>query len=245
VIQQKLSTNDDSQVAFIANRHDDAKRALESVLKQVGSLGQQLQEQKERLESVRKEIETEAATKEKSRVALQRQRFAESTLSTAKKMYQDFSNQVRAKVAHDLNDEFQSMVWKKNFFKPIEIDEDYRVLVFNKQGAEIRSLLSAGETACLAFAFSLTLSDVAGFSYPMVVDSPLGRLDKEVKEFVSGVLAKALQSEEGSEGKQILMLMTDSEYNTEVADALAHMKPKVLEIVFDQDHSESKVVSVQ
>jgi hypothetical protein len=41
------------------------------------------------------------------------------------------------------------------------------------------------------------------------------------------------------------MLMTDSEYNTEVADALAHMKPKVLEIVFDQDHSESKVVSVQ
>ncbi len=245
VIQQKLSSSDDAQVAFIANRHEDAKRALETVLMQIGSFERQLQEQKERLESVRKEIETEAATKEKSRVALQRQRFAESTLSTAKKMYEDFSNQVRAKVAHDLNEEFQSMVWKKDFFKPVEIDDDYRVLVFNKQGAEIRSLLSAGETACLAFAFSLTLSDVAGFSYPMVVDSPLGRLDKEVKEFVSGVLAKALQSEADSEGKQILMLMTDSEYNTEVADALAHMKPKVLEIVFDQDQSESKVVSAK
>jgi DNA sulfur modification protein DndD len=194
------------------------------------------------VDNVRKEIETEAATKEKSRVALQRQKFADSTLNAAKRMYEDFSNQVRAKVAHDLNEEFQSMVCKKDFFKPVEIDEDYRVLVFNKQGAEIRSLLSAGETACLAFAFSLTLSDVAGFSYPMVVDSPLGRLDKEVKEFVSGVLAKALQSDADSEGKQILMLMTDSEYNKEVADALAHMKPRVLEIVFDQELSESKVV---
>ena len=94
----------------------------------------------------------------------------------------------------------------------------------------------------MAFAFSLTLSDVAGFSYPMVVDSPLGRLDAEVKEFVSGVLAKALQAEDDSEGKQILMLMTDSEYNHEVADALAHMNPKVVEIVFDQDSSESKLV---
>lgn len=242
VIRQKLASSNDSHVAFIAKTHEDVKRELERVNQKIGSLDGQLTQARERLADVQKEIENEAATKERSRVALQRQRFAEKTLSTAKQMYEDFSNQVREKVAHDLNEEFQSMVWKKDFFKPVEIDEDYRVLVHNKQGVEIRSFLSAGETACLAFAFSLTLSDVAGFSYPMVVDSPLGRLDKEVKEFVSGVLAKALESEEGSEGKQILMLMTDSEYNVEVADALAHMNPKVVEIVFDQDLAESRLV---
>jgi hypothetical protein len=36
----------------------------------------------------------------------------------------------------------------------------------------------------------------------MVVDSPLGRLDSEVKEFVSSVLAKALQSEISSDMRQ-------------------------------------------
>jgi DNA sulfur modification protein DndD len=131
------------------------------------------------------------------------------------------------------------MVWKKNFFMPIQIDDEYKVLVHNKAGVEIRSLLSAGETACLAFAFSLTLSDVAGFSYPMIVDSPLGRLDNEVKEFVSGVLSKALRSDSENESKQILMLMTDSEYSSDVADALASMKPKVMEIIFDEEKSES------
>ena len=136
--------------------------------------------------------------------------------------------------------------WKKNFFKPVQIDDDYRVLVSPKKfDVEWRNALSAGETACLAFAFSLTLSNVAGFSYPMVVDSPLGRLDSEVKEFVSSVLAKALQSEIDSEGKQILLLMTDSEYNADVADALAHMKPKVWEILFDEENAESRLGAVK
>lgn len=242
IIRQKLANSDDAHVSFIAKTYEDAKRDRDKVLIEIGSLDSQLKGARERLEEVQKQIENEAASKEKSKIALQRQRFAETTLNDAKKMYEAFSNQVRERVASELNKEFQSMVWKKDFFKPVEIDENYRVLVYNKQGVEIRSLLSAGETACLAFAFSLTLSDVAGFSYPMVVDSPLGRLDAEVKEFVSGVLAKALQAEDDSEGKQILMLMTDSEYNHEVADALAHMNPKVVEIVFDQDSSESKLV---
>lgn len=242
VIRQKLANSDDAHIAFIAKTHEDAKRDLDKVLLSIGGLEQHLEQAKERLANIQKEIETEAATKEKSRIALQRQRFAEATLATAKRMYTEFSNQVRESVAKSLNDEFQAMVWKKNFFKPVEIDEDYRVLVYNNKGVEIRSVLSAGETACLAFAFSLTLSDVAGFSYPMVVDSPLGRLSSEVKEFVSGVLAKALESEEGSDGKQILMLVTDSEYNLEVADALAHMNPKVVEIVFDQELSETRLV---
>lgn len=246
VIKQKLAGHDDAQISFIAKKHDEAKKALESLLLQIGSLERQLEDQRERLALIRKDIENEATSKEKSREALQRQRFAEATLNTARGMYENFSDQVREKVAEELNEEFQSMIWKKNFFKPVQIDDDYRVLVSPKKfDVEWRNALSAGETACLAFAFSLTLSNVAGFSYPMVVDSPLGRLDSEVKEFVSSVLAKALQSEIDSDGKQILLLMTDSEYNADVADALAHMKPKVWEILFDEENAESRLGAVK
>jgi DNA sulfur modification protein DndD len=245
IIQQKLVGNDDAKIAFISGQHDQVKQAADSALREIGSLQAQIKEAKIKLDEARKNIENEAATQEKSKAALKRQKFAEETLKVAKDMYQKFSDEVRTTVANSLNDEFQSMVWKKDFFMPVQIDESYKVLVYNKAGVEIRSLLSAGETACLAFAFSLTLSDVAGFSYPMVVDSPLGRLDSEVKEFVSGVLAKALKSDSTNENKQILMLMTDSEYNNEVADALAHMKPKVMEIVFDQDKIESRLETIK
>jgi DNA sulfur modification protein DndD len=246
VIKQKLAGHDDAQISFIAKKHDEARKDLDTLLLQIGSLERQLEDQREKLANVRKDIENEAASKEKSREALKRQRFAEATLITAKGMYENFSNQVREKVAEELNEEFQSMIWKKNFFKPVQIDEDYRVLVSPKKfDVEWRNALSAGETACLAFAFSLTLSNVAGFSYPMVVDSPLGKLDEEVKEFVSSVLAKALESEVDSEGKQILMLMTDSEYSTDVADAIAYMNPSVFEIIFDEDNAESRLGAVK
>jgi DNA sulfur modification protein DndD len=245
IIKQKLVGHDDSKIAFIAQKHEEAKKALEELLIQIGSLERQLEDQRGKLAQIRKEIENEAASKAKSREALSRQQFAEATLETAKNMYENFSNQVREKVADELNEEFQSMIWKKNFFKPIQINEDYRVLVYNNFDVELRSAMSAGETACLAFAFSLTLSNVAGFSYPMVVDSPFGKFSNEVKQFVSSVLARALESEVDSEGKQILMLMTDSEYSPEVADALAHMKPKVWEIVFDQENAESRLEAVK
>lgn len=245
-IEQKLIGHDDSKIAFISNKHDQVKRDSDNLLIQIGSLKGQITDNEERLASIRKDIENEAASKEKSRAALKRQQFAQLTLDTANEMYQKFSDQVRESVATNLNDEFQSMIWKKNFFKPVQIDDDYRVLVSPKKfDVEWRDALSAGETACLAFAFSLTLSKVAGFSYPMVVDSPLGRLDEEVKEFVSSVLAKALHSEVGEEGKQIILLMTDSEYNADVADSIAHMKPKVMEILFDEAEIETKLEVVK
>jgi DNA sulfur modification protein DndD len=246
LIQQKLVGHDDSKISFISSKHDQVKRDSDSLLIQIGILQAQILDNEKRLEKVQKDIEIEAASKEKSKAALKRQQFAEATLETAKSMYQTFSDQVRESVATNLNSEFQSMIWKKDFFKPVQIDDDYRVLVSPKKyDIEWRNALSAGETACLAFAFSLTLSKVAGFSYPMVVDSPLGRLDSEVKEFVSSVLAKALESAIGEDGKQILLLMTDSEFNTDVADSIAHMKPKVMEIIFDQDKIETRLEKVQ
>lgn len=242
LIKQKLIGHDDANVAFISNQYDQVKKNLDKELIDIGILKAQIIENEKRRDEIQKQIENEAASQEKSRVALKRQQFAEATLDTAKSMYRTFSDQVRESVATNLNTEFQAMIWKKNFFKPVQIDDDYRVIVSPKNfDIDVRNVLSAGETACLAFAFSLTLSKVAGFSYPMVVDSPLGRLDSEVKEFVSSVLAKALESEEGEKGKQLLLLMTDSEYNNDVADSIAHMKPTVMEIVFDQESLDTKL----
>ena len=245
IIRHKLLGNDDSKINFISNQYEIVKKNLEDTIQEIGNLQGQLDMKKVELERIHKEIEAEAATIEKAQVALRRQKFAEAVLDQAKTLYESFSNQVRESVAKNLNEEFQSMIWKKNFFKPVEIDEDYKVLVQNNLGIESRSHLSAGETACLAFAFSITLSVVAGFSYPMVVDSPLGRLDTEVKEFVSNVLARALKANNESDSKQILMLVLDSEYTKDVADAIAHMKPKVMEIIFDQEIAETRLEIVQ
>lgn len=136
------------------------------------------------------------------------------------------------------------MIWKKNFFQPVEVDEHYRVQVRNMQGFEVRESLSAGETACLAFAFSLTLSKVAGFYYPMVVDSPFGRLDSEVKQFVSDVLSRVLKSTADASGNQLIMLMTDGEYTESVSEVMASSNPQLFVLDFNQLTGETEVQKV-
>ena len=244
-IKNKLIGSDDANIAFVNQKYESTQSDMENILKQIGSLETQIKSEEDKLSLISKQIQNEAALNQKSKESLHKANFAAEVLNVARDMYKNLSDQVRSDVATNLNNEFQSMIWKKNFFKPVEIDENYKVLVYNIAGIETRAHLSAGETACLAFAFSLTLSKVAGFSYPMVIDSPLGRLDDEVKEFVSGVLTKALNANIDESGNQILMLMTDSEYNDDVAGVLKSINPKVMEIVFDEKEIETRLVDIK
>jgi DNA sulfur modification protein DndD len=146
------------------------------------------------------------------------------------------------KVAENLDENYKSMIWKKDFIEQVQIDESFKVSVRNNLGFEILSGLSAGESTCLAFAFSLTLSTVAGLNFPIVADSPMGRLSPEVQVELSTVLAAATAAiEPGDENHQLILLMTETEYNEKVAKAFSARRPRVFEILFNTENSEATV----
>ena len=96
----------------------------------------------------------------------------------------------------------------------------------------------AGERECLALAFSLALSRVSGYELPIVVDTPLGRLDPVVQVYVTEVLGEMMN------GKQLIMLMTGTEYNDQVKAVFAKHGPCVMEIDFNQTESTSAIREV-
>jgi hypothetical protein len=85
---------------------------------------------------------------------------------------------------------------------------------------------------------------VAGFYYPMVVDSPFGRLDSEVKQFVSDVLSRVLKSTSDASGNQLIMLMTDGEYTESVSEVMATSHPQLFVLDFNQLTGETEVQKV-
>jgi DNA sulfur modification protein DndD len=243
ILRKKLAGNDDEAISLLSRNLDKYQEDFAATEREIGRLENQETHFIAEIEVHRRKIETQAAANEKSREALAKSKFAQEALRVATELYGSLSTQVREEVARTLDEEFQSMIWKDTF-QPIEVDEHYRVLVRNKKGFEVREGLSAGETACLAFAFSLTLSKVAGFFYPMVVDSPFGRLDSEVREFVSVVLARVLKANAESSGNQLIMLMTDGEYTDNVGAAMAASKPRMFELDFDQLTEETTIQGV-
>ena len=240
-LKKKLSGHDDKKIALMGQAFDRAMDAAKAIERDLARLEMDLTETRKERVKLQTEIELVGSKDAKAKAKLHDLAFTQKVLGTASALFDQLKDEVRADVASNLDHEFQSMIWKKKAFEPVQIDEDYRVKVINKQGFENREGLSAGETACLAFAFALTLSKVAGVKYPMVVDSPLGRLSGEVKQSVANVLSNFLGGDSSEVTTQLLMLVTDEEYDESVASALSKQDPLVFDIHFDQESGEAKV----
>lgn len=105
---------------------------------------------------------------------------------------------------------FSSMIWKKNTFGKIDIDDTYSVTLYDIYGHAMNANASATEIMALAYAFTLSVHQVSGQNSPLVIDSPLGRVSDDNREKMAEALLKAAKD------KQIIMLFTPDEYSEPV-----------------------------
>lgn len=218
-------------------QHEIAYRARQSL----DQARVKLDEYKKKKLNIVEAIQKAASKNAESVKANNKADFAEEAAKVAKELYETMNTQVREAVSSSLENRFKSMVWKKNYFDKVSIDSNFKVSVQNKNGIELLDVLSSGETACLAFAFSLTLSKEAGLNFPMVVDTPMGRLGQDVQVNLADVLVDATQGKDDSPNHQIILLMTDTEYTERVAPVFAKRRPKILQINFDTSTEETTV----
>lgn len=104
--------------------------------------------------------------------------------------------------------EFIALLRKKKFFIDIEIDPfDFTVKLINPQGMSMSvERLSAGERQLFAVAVLRVFIQNSKSHFPVVVDTPLARLDSEYRRnFVEGFLAEV--------SHQVIVLSTDEEVN--------------------------------
>ncbi|MEQ8710242.1 MAG: DNA sulfur modification protein DndD [Rhodospirillales bacterium] len=111
----------------------------------------------------------------------------------------------------------RSMAHKKDLVERIVIDENCDVKLLNADGVDLRGYdLSAGEKQIFTQALISAVSSVSGRGFPMMVDTPLGRLDVEHRK---GVLNHLVQREH-----QVILLSTNTEV---VGDYLREIAPHV------------------
>lgn len=116
----------------------------------------------------------------------------------------------------------RAMAHKKDLVERIAIDENCDVKLLNADGMDLRRYdLSAGEKQIFTQALISAVSSVSGRGFPMVVDTPLGRLDIEHRK---GVLNHLVQREH-----QVILLSTNTEVVGEYLKEIApHVQKKYL-----------------
>lgn len=125
-------------------------------------------------------------------------------------------------IAEEMTKAHRTMSHKKDLVERIEIDDDCNVKLLNSDGMDLRTFdLSAGEKQIFTQALFSAVSSVSGHGFPMVVDTPLGRLDVEHRKGVLSHLARRRH--------QVLLLSTNTEvvgdYLREIED---HVQKKYI-----------------
>lgn len=132
---------------------------------------------------------------------------------------------------------FRSMVGKESMIQGIRIDPatlDIRLIDY-AGGELLKTQLSAGEKQLFAVSILWGLAQCSGYDMPVIIDTPLGRLDSQHRiNFVEGYLPFA--------GKQVIVLSTDEEINGRYLDLVKPYINSTYTLVYDEVQRSTSVV---
>ncbi len=116
--------------------------------------------------------------------------------------------EIKNEIEKTTSKNFLELHWKAKEYEKITIKDDFSLSIKDKHLGEIISSLSAGASLCFGLAFMSALRDYSGYEVPVIIDSPVGKIDEGNRENIANYLPKQLS------GSQIILLVTGSEYTS-------------------------------
>lgn len=148
--------------------------------------------------------------------------LAEPAQSVARKaarvmsLIDDLLPQLFEQKTHDLStrvtERFKSLA-HRNWIDQIEIGSDGSAQLFTANGQQVKFDRSAGENQIFATALFAGLADVSGYHIPLVVDTPMARLDSQHRN-------NLLEYWHSDPDRQVILLSQDKEVDREVVNTL-------------------------
>lgn len=141
--------------------------------------------------------------------------FCDEGITCANETKDNIMKKVKKEIERRTSQQFLDLIWKKNTYEGVKIDDDYNISVPHVSGREALGTLSAGERQVCALSFMAALNSVSGFEVPLVIDTPLARISREPRKNIAMNLPNYL------EGTQVTLLVTEEEYTPEVSRELS------------------------
>lgn len=209
---------------------ENKKREILISTKDIEKFGYQLKmkEGEERLE----------LSKDKKNVILKNKlQIVQDALETLAEIERIVKTRVRNLVETRTKENFNKLIRKKTAFKNIIIDDGFNVKVIHANNYNVINDLSAGEYMILGLSFMSALMTISGFHAPVIIDTPLGKIDKEHRDYITTELPKFL------EGTQLVLLVTPTEYDDKVKENLNNylLKDSFFEIFENDSNTVSEV----
>ena len=135
--------------------------------------------------------------------------FCEEVKLISNKIYDELAQNIYQTLSEVVTKEYKTINWKAEY-KRIIVDQDFKVMVEKSKGNIVAATdPSTGSRNVLALTFMAALNSLSGFVLPQIIDTPIASLDKQMRSEVAKALPRYM------EGKQMILLVMDSEYTGE------------------------------
>lgn len=202
-------TIDNERATQLEKERQRVSERIEEMNQELGELEGEISTQEEVIEERRKEWKQAMQEQAKHETLVQKSEFVETASDTLEEIKRDILHQVRTETENRLEQYYNDLIWKDEDYE-VELAEDYEVALYSQDGRKNLGTLAAGERQVLALSFMAALSKISGFSAPVVIDTPLGRISSDPKKLIAQNVPDYL------EGTQVTFLMTDVEYSEDV-----------------------------
>ena len=236
--QEIIGKSDVDQIKFWKNKKDEYKKIKNELIEEISKSTVRAENAEYKIHELEKKLNQELAKEEKSKDISKKLNFIENSFDAANKIKNEIMDDLRNEIEEKTKIQFFDLIWKKETYNDVTIDENYNISVIHQSGMEGVGSLSAGERQVLALSFMAALNNVSGFNVPILIDTPLGRISKDPKTKIAHNLPNYLKE------KQVTMLVIDEEYTSEVRSKLSDRVGKEYIIDFREtaNGSFSKVI---
>ena len=227
-IDDELAGIDEDKVKKLQQEIKRHETLIKISSEKKGKIEKQIEVDEEKLEDVRKDIieeEKKAGIKNEIQASFD---FCDKVLSQTKTIYTELEEDIHNKLEELTSHEFGNLHWKE-FYQGVIIDDEYEVQIIKEGGYVTPNDLSKGGQLVLALSFMTALNSLSGFGLPIVIDTPLGRLDEPIKENIGKYLP------EYTKNKQVTLLVTGSEYSDAFRKGIRNHVGKEYELNYIQE----------
>jgi len=212
----------------LVEERNELQNEAEEIADELGTVEFKLERAENHLENVKERLEEEQKENERVQQALRTQ-----------KALRDYAERLKRKKLDILEDtlagRFNELCRKETILDAVDIDaETFEVVLHRGNETFGREALSAGETQLFAIATIWALREVSGVPMPVIIDTPLGRLDDDHRStMIQTYLPRA--------SHQVMLLATDAEVDEDVLGDLEPALSHTYRLRFDEDTQRTQV----
>jgi DNA sulfur modification protein DndD len=207
---EKLKEFDEAKIRKLAVSLEKMREAKEITGQELNLKNSQKQAIELELKSLKVQKAAETGSSDTAKKWNMKEALAEMAQATLNQIREELLTDIREKVQDRTEEIFKKLITRHWQINKVQIDENYKIRVIDSEGVDNLKTLSAGQTLYLALSYIAAVREVTDTNYPMIIDSPFGRVSGIERVRAAEDLPLYLPD------TQITLLVTNTEYNAEI-----------------------------